>query len=180
MKSALRHERKLRDVIEANIGARSGIVLPIEDRMLQSIGRMERAAEMSLDAVDPTDQRPWGGKNISEKTRDVGLAVAYRAAFGGGSQTIHGNWNEVYGNHLHWNETEGTFTPKTTWKHPRPQIITSLALIVVETITIYFDFIGAQEVGEHFEGRLSDLHNRIYMLIQAHEDYLGAKRGPKT
>jgi hypothetical protein len=82
----------------------------------------------------------------------VGLEAAYRAAFGGGSQTIHGNWNEVYGNHLHWNESERSFTPKTKWKRPRPQVITALALIVVETIKIYFDFMGGDEVGEHFEG----------------------------
>jgi uncharacterized protein DUF5677 len=180
VKSALRHERKLRDAVEANIRNRGGLVRPIEDRMLQSIRRMERAAEISLDDIDPMDRRPWGEKNISEKTRDVELEMAYRAAFGGGSQTIHGNWNEVYGNHLSWNASDGSFTPRTEWKNPRPQVVTALALIVLETIKIYFDFMVGEDVGEHFETRLLDLHTRINILDQAHEDYLANRKWPET
>jgi hypothetical protein len=70
-------------------------MLPVEDRMLKSIRRAVSAAGVSLDDVDPTDGRPWGGKNAYEKTQDVGLGEAYLAAFGGGSQNVHGNWNEI-------------------------------------------------------------------------------------
>jgi Family of unknown function (DUF5677) len=94
VKQALRQERRLLDVVQANISER-GSMLPIEDRMLKSIDRAARAAGVSLEDVDPTDGRPWGGKNIYEKTNEVGLRDAYVAAFGGGSQSVHGNWNEV-------------------------------------------------------------------------------------
>jgi hypothetical protein len=75
VKQALRQERRLLDVVQANISER-GSMLPIEDRMLKSIDRAAR-------------------KNIYEKTNEVGLRDAYVAAFGGGSQSVHGNWNEV-------------------------------------------------------------------------------------
>jgi hypothetical protein len=108
----LRHEKRLRDQVETNIKARSGITLPVEDRILKSIARAEKASGISLDAVDPRSKRSWGGRNIYERTRDVGLEALYLAAFGGGSHSVHGNWQEVYGAHLEWGE-DGQFKPKT-------------------------------------------------------------------
>jgi hypothetical protein len=70
---SLRHERKLRDTIRAKIEARGGSILPIEDRMIQSIERAAKGADVDLDAIDPKDKRPWGGKNIFEKTKEVDL-----------------------------------------------------------------------------------------------------------
>src|SRR5262245_11904317 len=97
-----------------------------------------------LDDVDPTDRRPWGGKNIREKTDEVGLRDAYVAAFGGGSQSIHGNWSELYRFHLHWDGA--AFTPNTEWKNPRPQIINALALVVIGTFRPYFHFMAGEEI----------------------------------
>ena len=127
VKHALRQERRLFDRIQTNISER-GSMLPVEDRMLQSIRRAVDAAGVSLDDVGQTDRTPWGGKNMYQKTQDVGLGEAYLAAFGGGSQTIHGNWNEVYGSNLHWDEAE-SFTPNTEWRRPRPQMINALGFI---------------------------------------------------
>jgi Family of unknown function (DUF5677) len=177
VKHALRQERLLFDRIQANISER-GSMLPIEDRMLKSIRRAASAAGVSLDDVDPTDRRPWGGKNMYKKTEEVSLGDAYLAAFGGGSQNIHGNWTEMYGSHLHWDEAE-SFTPNTGWRHPRPQLLNALALIVVGTIKLYFDFMAGEEVGEHFTPLLSDLHDRIYTLVEAHELYLSGKQWPE-
>ncbi|MGY3387831.1 hypothetical protein ACVWW6_000422 [Bradyrhizobium sp. USDA 3311] len=65
----------MRDKIRANIEARGGIILPIEDRMLRSIERAAKSAEVDLDTIDPKDKRPWGGKNVFQKTKEVGLGV---------------------------------------------------------------------------------------------------------
>jgi hypothetical protein len=70
---SFRHERKLRDRILKNIKDRGGVILPIEDRMLQSIERSAKAAAIDLDQIDLKDKRPWGGKNIFDKARDVGI-----------------------------------------------------------------------------------------------------------
>jgi hypothetical protein len=177
VKHALRQERLLFDRVQTNIRER-GWMLPVEDRMLKSIRRAVSAAGVSLDDVDPTDRRPWGGKNAYQKTQAVGLGDAYLAAFGGGSQNIHGNWNEVYGNNLHWDEAD-SFTPNTEWRYPRPQMINALALVVVGTIKLYFDFMAGEEVGGYFTPLLSDLHGRIYTVVEAHEAYLSGKQWPE-
>jgi hypothetical protein len=177
VKHALRQERRLFDLVQTNVSKR-GSMLPIEDRMLKSIRRAVSAAGISLDDVDLTDSTPWGGKNMRQKTQDVGLRDLYIAAFGGGSQNIHGNWNEIYGSHLHWDEAAG-FTPNIEWRRPRPQLLNALALVVVGTITLYFDFMAGKEVGQHFTPLLSDLHDRIYTVVEAHEAYLSPKQWPE-
>src|SRR5262245_14243087 len=70
---ALRQERRLFDLLHANIRKRGQPLLPIENRTLKSIDRAAAAAGISLGDVDTTDGRPWGGKNIREKTAEVGL-----------------------------------------------------------------------------------------------------------
>jgi hypothetical protein len=174
---SLRHERKLRDRIRANIEARGGSILPIEDRMIRSIERAAEGAGISLDAIDPKDKRPWGGKNIFEKAKDVGLEALYLASFGGGSHSIHGNWQEIYANHLEW-DGAAAFTPKMKWRTPRPQMITSMALIINETVGIYFRFIGGDELSDRFDPLLDDLHNRLLDLVDAHEKHLSTKQWP--
>jgi hypothetical protein len=176
-KHALRQERLLFDQVQANISKR-GSTLPIEDRMLKSIHRAVSAASVSLDHVDPTDRRPWGGKSMYQKTEAVGLGNAYIGAFGGGSQSIHGNWNEIYGSHLHWDEAE-SFTPNMEWRRPRPQMINALAGIVIGTIKLYFDFMAGEQVNEYFTPLLSDLRERIFTVVRAHEAYLSGKQWPE-
>jgi hypothetical protein len=55
---SFRHERRLRDLIQENIKARHGQILPIEDRMLKSINRSAVAAGIALDDVDVTKKGP--------------------------------------------------------------------------------------------------------------------------
>jgi hypothetical protein len=178
VKLSLRHERKLRDNIQTSIRGRNGVVLPIEDRMLNSIERAEKAAGVSLDAIDLKDKRPWGEKNLFEKAKDVGLQNLYLAAFGGASHNVHGNWHEIYSNHLDWDEASNSFTPRLKWRHARPQIVTSLALVIIETLKIYFEFVGGDELSQYFDPKLDDLNNRVLDLVDAHEQYLSKKRWP--
>jgi hypothetical protein len=147
--------------------------------MLRSIERAARGADVDLDKIDLKDKRPWGGKNVFEKAGDVGLEQLYLAAFGGGSHSIHGNWHEIYANHLEWDEGRNDFTPKLKWRWPWPQMITSLALVINETVKVYFQFIGHDELSDYFHPLLNDLHNRVLDLIDAHEKYLSVKQWPK-
>ena len=123
---------------------------------------------------------PIDSKNIFDKARDVGLEPFYLAAFGGGSHSIHGNWHEIYSNHLEWDETTNEFSPQLGWKRPRPQVITSFALVLTETIKIYFQFIGGDELSDYFDPLLDDLHGRVHDLVRAHESHLSAKAWPET
>lgn len=174
---SFRHERKLRDVIQDNISARSGVILPIEDRMLKSIYRSASAAGISIDDVDPKKKGPWGGKNLFDKAEAVSFGEAYLAAFGGASHSVHGNWHEIYGNHLHWDE-KGGFTPNLEWHNPRPQLLFALCGMVIETLSVYFAFMAGAQAVELVEEPLSDLHDRVYQANDAHEAYLSKKKWP--
>lgn len=175
---SFRHERKLRDVVQENISARDGEALPIEDRMLKSINRSAAAAGVVLDDINSRQNSPWGGKNLFDKSQAVGLESAYLAAFGGASHSVHGNWHELYGNHLHWDEKEG-FTPNLDWHRPRPQVLFAISTLVVGTLDIYFDFMRGRQAAETFEKPLSDLHDRIFQVNDAHEAYLTMKKWPE-
>ena len=179
VKVSLRHERKLRDYIRNNIAERGGIMLPIEDRMFQSIERTARIAGLPLDSVDLKGPRDWAGKNIFEKAKAVGLEHAYLAAIGGGSNSIHGNWQEIAGHHLEWDENTGTFKPNMEWASPRPQVPLALGRTIIDTLSIYFHFLGGDPVMETLGPALHDLVERISLVSKAHENYLAPKTWPE-
>ena len=175
---SFRHERRLRDLITDNIESRSGVVLPIEDRMLKSIDRSATAAGVTIEGVDLSN-KPWGGKNTYEKARDVGLDFAYLAAFAGPSHSVHGNWQDIYGNNLHWDEKNG-FTPNLDWRRPRPQVLFALCSLIIETLDIYFEFMGGDEVVQVLNDPLTDLKARVHQVNDAHETYLVGKQWPEV
>jgi uncharacterized protein DUF5677 len=172
---SFRHERRLYGLIKDNIGERGGLVLPIEDRMLKSIERSARVSDISLDEVVPFAKGPWPD-NLFERSKMVGLEKIYLGAFGGPSHAVHGNWQDIYANNLDWNEENQSFTPRLEWKRPRPQVLSSLALIVIETVGIYCSFAG---VGSRLAPSLRDLTDRVLRYVDGHENYLGEKQWPK-
>jgi Family of unknown function (DUF5677) len=176
---SLRHERKLRGTVARNITDRGGIILPIEDRMLKSIDRTVRMAGVSLDEEDQKRPRDWGGKNVYEKAKAVGLEHAYLAAIGGGSNSIHGNWQEIAGHHLEWDDSTGRFTPNTDWAPPRPQVPLGLSRIIIETLAIYFPFMAGHAAFEEISPALHDILQRIDLVSKAHENYLAPKTWPE-
>ena len=62
----------------------------------------------------------------------------YLAAFGGGSRNIHGNWFDLYNHHLSFDERTARFSPDLTWSRPRPQLLSSIALVVARAVDRYF------------------------------------------
>ena len=82
VRHSLRQERALRDAIQSNIKTR-GSTWPIEDRMMKSISRAERAAGISLDDIDLPGRGSWGGKKISIrrlKRSDLEMRIARHLA----------------------------------------------------------------------------------------------------
>ncbi len=178
VRTSLRHERKLRDTIEANVSARNGDLLPIEDRMLRSIDRTAVLAGVPLDTVDLKQKAPWGGKHLAQKAKDVGWLDAYDAVFGGMSHNVHGSWQDLLTHHLGV-EQDGRFVPEFEWTRPRPQALLATSILVVEVVAEVAHFLGGKIALDQLDPLLADLHQRIGEANLLHESYLSGKTWPE-
>jgi hypothetical protein len=169
---SMRHEKRLRSRIRANIELRGGEVLHIEERMLRSIESSAKRSGVDLDSIDPP--KNWAGKNLFEKAKDVGLEEAYFGAFAGPSHSVHGNWQDLLEYHLDSDE-EG-YSVDLQWHRPRPQLLTTLAHLTLETLVVFFsDALG--EAGDSLAENMPDLQKRLDLFVGLHEEFLA--RGSK-
>jgi hypothetical protein len=173
---SMRHEKRLKDRIHANIKARTGEILPIEKRMLASIKRTAKKSEVDLDYIDPP--KNWAGKNLFDKAMEVGLGEAYLGAFAGPSNSVHGNWQDLLEYHLE--VVDGGFLPDFEWHSPRPQLLTTIAHLTIITLDEYFsEIIGP--AGNAVAEMLPDLHERVQSLVHLHEEFLATRtKGDET
>ena len=175
IRHSLRHERELRDTVQNNIAARNGIVKPIEDRILGSIEKAERYAGISLDSIDVTKRQPaWGGISLWKKAEQVGLDIAYLAAFGGMSHNVHGSSQDLCEYQLE-PLADGTFRPHLQWHRPRPQILNSTSKLVIDLLWAYFRHLENENVEAYFWSKLDDLWKRVEQADRAHENWLANK-----
>jgi hypothetical protein len=167
---SMRYEKRLRDMIRANIDSRDGDVLPIEQRILESVDRSARDSGVDLDCIQPP--KNWAGKNLFEKAKDVGLQETYLGAFGGPSHSVHGNWQDLIEYHL--KPEEDGFLPNFEWHPPRPQLLTTIAILTVGTLAEFFsEIIGP--AGDAVAEKLPDLNERVRLLIRLHEEFLSLR-----
>jgi hypothetical protein len=177
IRHSLRHERRLWDRIKANIAERGGSIQHIEQRMLNSLERAARIAGITLESIDLKDRTPWGGKNLREKAKVVGLEPAYDAVFGGMSHNVHGAWQDIYQFHLQ-TDGNGTFTPKLDWSRPRPQPLFALGHLALDAVADFLEFIGGETAIGQLHEKLRDLNARIDTADHAHETYLSGRTWP--
>lgn len=178
VRTSLRHERKLRDTIEANVSARNGEVLPIEDRMLRSIDRTAVLSGVPLDTVDLKQKAPWGGKHVAQKAKEVGWLNAYDAVFGGMSHNVHGSWQDLLSHHLEADQA-GRFVPELDWTRPRPQPLLTTSFLVVQVVAEVANFLGGKIALDQLDPYLADLNQRIDEANSLHESYLSCKSWPE-
>lgn len=172
---SLKHEKKLRSEILKNIEDRGGEVFDIEQRMLNSINKAFKTSETTPDEIILSELKNWGGKNLFEKAKDVGLGDGYLAAIGGPSHNIHGNWQELLEYNLEKN-ADG-FVPSLGWHTPRPQLSNAISLhAVIVTIEYlsYLNYLAPSEI-ESIIQKLEELQERIILLEELHENYLNQK-----
>lgn len=174
---SLRHEKKLRDVIQSNIESRGGDVLPIEARMLESINKSFQKSGIQPEEVTKEAAKPWKDVNLYERAKAVGLGDAYLGLFGGPSHNVHGSWQDLLEYHLH-HDGEG-FTPELAWHRPRPQVLFALAKIGVATLQMYLQHF-AGDSADAVVRTLEDLRDRIQVVDHAHEAFLSARQREKV
>lgn len=170
---SMRHEKRLRDRILSNIETRGGEVLHIEQRMLRSIKSSAKRSGVDLDLIKPPTN--WGGKNLFEKAKDVGLEEAYLGAFAGPSHAVHGNWQDLLEYHL--DSDEDGYTADLDWHRPRPQLLTTLAHLIAETLSVFFSEVLG-ELGDELAEKVSDLQERVGQLVYLHEEFLAQRLKP--
>ena len=157
---SLRQEKRLHDRICKAIEERGGEVLPVEERMLTSIGKAVRASGFTTDELSASRPKQWADMNLYDRADAIGLGGTYLGVFGGPSSSVHGNWGDLLEFQLETDHEAGTFAPILEWHHPRPQIGETVAFLAVEAIREYFDHVGEGPV-EFLEHRLDDLSDRI-------------------
>lgn len=166
---AVRHEKKLRDGVTSNIAGRSGIVLPIEDRMLRSIDKTFAVSGLKPDEVTKQAAKPWKDVDLFQRANKIGLAERYLGFFGGPSHNVHGSWFDLVEHHLD-HDGDG-FTPELAWHPPRPQVLLALCKVGIRTLQMYLrHFVG--DDAEWALDDLDDLLERIALVDIAHEGYL--------
>jgi hypothetical protein len=178
VKYALRFERELWDEIQRNIKKRSGVITPIEDRMLQSITRASMRSGYSIEDIDLKDRSNWAGKNLYQKSKEVGWDKLYLASFGGMSNAVHGSWTDLYGHHLR-SADNGSYTGTFDWSIPRPQSIFAMIRLVAQVSADLFHYFGGEAVTEHFEPMILSIFDRTTSLTDGHERYLANKTWPE-
>ncbi|MBJ6802185.1 DUF5677 domain-containing protein [Geomonas propionica] len=177
---SLKHEKRLRSEILLNIEKRGGKILNIEKRMLRSIENSFKTSEVDPDEIKSKELKNWGGKNLFEKARDVGLEEAYLAAIGGPSHSVHGNWQEMLEYNIKF--SEHGFVPSLDWHTPRPQLGNAIcyhAIIVTIEYLNYLKYLSPKKIEEIIE-KLEELLTRIQLHDQLHEKFLISKHSRLT
>ncbi len=172
---SLKHEYKLRQDIIRNIRARGGQELEIERRMLSSIDHSFELSGIAQEEV-PSEERNWGGRNVYEKTRDIGLEMIYLGVFSGPSHDVHGNWQDLLEYHLR--ADANYFFAELRWHPSRPQILNAVSLYTIDAVTDYLNWLTKGEYRE-MDANLSDLRERILRFVPLHEDFLSRSFSPE-
>jgi hypothetical protein len=168
---SLRQEKRLHNRIVANVAARGGMRLPIEDRMLSSIEAAATKSDLSIADLSPDEPTSWGERNLFQRAKAVGLGVMYLAASGGGSQNVHGNWMDLLEYHLEDDDGEG-FVPSLEWHRPRPQVGLAIAQMAADVVGRFFSLVKASEEIQGLDARLEDLARRINRANVGHERFV--------
>lgn len=161
-------ERELLRDIQRNIRDRNGETWSIEERMKRSIAATAKAA-----GIDDVSQLPGrtriGYPSAEERIKLLGPSVyiGYRM----GSVETHGDWNDVYRNHLSFDD--GEFTPNLGSYDVRPQIPLMLVKLSITVLLDNIERLVPDETTARFlEPLLGDLVRRAADVDALHEGFL--------
>jgi hypothetical protein len=169
---------KRRAEIQNNIDARSGVVLPIEERMLAGIQRRLDQAGITSDEVPSSPRDSWAG-SVRDRLRKLGMEQMYQGAFAGPSAYTHGSWHELAVYHLDEADDRTGYYPDVAFSDVRPQPAGMLAIVMTEAVTEWlFKCLPETEARDALLSRLMAMHDASAEIEQLHENFLGRTGGP--
>jgi hypothetical protein len=168
VKFSLGPERELYDLIQANIAARSGEVLPIEQRMMESINDTCKVSGVKIEDVD-RKYGDWGG-GVRERLKAINKETTYAMVQRIPSHAVHGTWVDLYTNHLEYIVKTDVYAPQPNFTWVDARFLGPTAILVLDSVRPYLErfFSHALDFAT-LEDRLGDLQKRIINAEQIHE-----------
>ena len=160
IRTGLKGERELYDIIQANIKEKNGQVLEIEQGMLQSI---ERTCEDSGEKIEDIDPKAgsWGG-SYRDRLKAIGLGDAYPIFQSMTSQAVHGSWSDLIRNYLQKNEHG--YEPSYDHTQTDGEMFFPMALFATNAAKAYTGKFFDPRDAEPIVLRLEDIQRRLSMV----------------
>jgi len=152
-------------LIDEQVEARGGEVLPIEERMRRSMERTASVAGVDLDAVPGREKSGWP----SALERLQALSPTAYPSYRSGSLAVHSGWTVLLLQDIV--DVPGGFSLDPVVS-PSLQPMTAAATVIAETSAHYVDAEGDDVERAFFAERLEDVIARVRDLDAAHEDYM--------
>jgi hypothetical protein len=145
--------------------------LPIERRMLSSIDDVCRMSGVKIQDVE-RKHKEWAG-NVRARLQAIGKGEQYTAMMRLPSHAVHGNWVDLYKNHLEIDEKSGFFSPKSSFSYVDERHLGPIAILVLDAVAPYLlrYFSRVPETGLLL-ARMDDLADRTSKVGDAHERLL--------
>ena len=160
VKSGLKAERELYDIIQGNITNRNGQELEIERDMLRSIIRTCEDSGVKIEEINPR-AGSWGG-SYRDRMKEIGLAEGYPFFQGMSSQAVHGSWSDLVRNYL--NKSETGYEPKADHTQTEGKFFGPTALFATNAAKVYIDRFFDPREAEPLVHRLDDLQQRLALV----------------
>lgn len=157
-------ERELLLTIKENVRMREGARLHIEARMERSIRATAEAAGIT-DVTSLAGRKKIGWPSAEDRIKMLG-PDAY-AAYRTGSAETHGDWNDLYRNHL--TLRDGTFEPNPEGRKTRPQLTLTPAVLVADFLAKQADALIESESATYLIDRLKAICGRAWRVTELHE-----------
>ena len=168
VKLSLAPERELYDFIQENITARQGQVLPIEQRMIDSINDVCKVSGVKIENVD-RKSGDWSG-GMRERLKAIKKENIYAMVQRIPSHAVHGTWVDLYKNHLEYVDKADVYAPQPRFAWVDARLLGPAAIFVLDSVRPYLErFFAQMENFMMVKERLDDLEERIIKAEQTHE-----------
>lgn len=167
VRRGLSPEGELFDLVQRNIAARSGEILPVEHRLLKTINGLVEASGLTIDDI-PRQHRDWGG-GLRKRLIALGIEDTYVGSQRMPSHAIHGTWVDLLIHHLE--QTETGFRVKADFSRIDTRLLFPQSMAVLQAAADYLARFFGAHLGdlEPFSQRFKDLADRIATVDRAYE-----------